>query len=73
LLADITAPITRTAAENVAHLRVISPLGKDKQRPLIKLLGCRLQAQVDAKRVTLSAETIEQLRKTTGPCGQASP
>ena len=72
LLADTVAPTAPQAAEAVAR-RVISPDDEDKQRSLIKLLGCRLQAQVDAKRVTLSTETIEDLRKASGPCDQPSP
>jgi hypothetical protein len=71
LLADTVAPMSLSAAEVVAQ-RVIFPSYEDQQRPLIKLLGCRLQEQVDAKRVTLRADTVEQLRKATGPCGQTS-
>jgi hypothetical protein len=72
LLADTVAPTAPQAAEGVAR-RVISPDDEDKQRSLIKLLGCRLQAQVDAKRVTLRSATIEDLRKASGPCDQPSP
>jgi len=71
LLADTVAPLTPFAAEDVAT-RVTSARGEDKQRPLIRLLGCRLQEQVDAKRVTLSADTIEALHKATGPRSQTS-
>ena len=77
LLARTVAPINQWAAEWVAR-RVIYPLiyspeNADKQRPLLKLLGCALQAQLDAKRVTLSANTVERLRKATGPCSQKPP
>jgi uncharacterized protein YjbI with pentapeptide repeats len=71
LLADTVAPLAPSAALQVAW-HVISLSIEDKQRPLIRLLGCRLQEQVDAKRVTLRADTVEQLRKATGPCGQTS-
>jgi hypothetical protein len=67
-LADTVASISPDVAENVAKRAYQA----DEQRPLINLLGCRLQAQVDAKRVTLRADTIEKLRNATGPCG-ASP
>ncbi|MBV8852037.1 MAG: hypothetical protein JOY91_01490, partial [Sinobacteraceae bacterium] len=72
LLARTVAPISQSAAELLAG-RVIFPKDADKQRPLLKLLGCALQAQLDAKRVTLRADTIEFLRKTTGPCSQTPP
>jgi uncharacterized protein YjbI with pentapeptide repeats len=72
LLADTVASTSAGAAEVVAR-RVISPDDEDKRRPLIKLLGCRLQAQAEAKHVTLSAETINQLRAASGLCDQRSP
>ena len=72
MLADTVAPTSPEFAEAIAR-RILSPLDEDKQRPLIKLLGCRLQTQADAKRVTLRAETIDRLRKTTGPCSPPSP
>ena len=62
LLANDVAPTDPHAAELVASRGFNEP---DKQRPLIKLLGCRLQKQVEAKKVTLRAETIERLRKST--------
>jgi uncharacterized protein YjbI with pentapeptide repeats len=81
-LADTVAPISPDVAENVAErltgfivaerLTGLTFLKPDEQRPLIKLLGCRLQAQVDAKHVTLRADTIERLRAATGPC-ETSP
>jgi hypothetical protein len=48
---------------------VILPDDEDEHRPLIKLLGCRLQAQAAVKRVN----TIERLREATGPCDKPSP
>jgi uncharacterized protein YjbI with pentapeptide repeats len=71
LLADIVAPLNQSAAAFVAS-RVIYPSDEDKQRPLVKLLSCHLQEQVDAKRVTLDADWTEQLRKATRPCRQTS-
>ena len=73
LLANAVAPTDPHAAENVAAQRVIYPAETDKQRRLIKLLGCRLQAQAAANKVTLAAGTIERLRQATGPCQQPSP
>jgi hypothetical protein len=67
LLADTVAPTAPSVAENVAG-RVLRPQKGDEQRPLIKLLGCRLQAQVDANRVTLHVDTIEALHQAAGPC-----
>jgi hypothetical protein len=72
LLADTVAPLAPSAAKVVAW-RVIFASDYEKQRPLIKLLGCRLQEQVDAKHVTLGADMIERLRNVTGPCGQTPP
>ena len=59
LLADTVAPTSPSVAEIVARRVIFPGSDQDKQRPLIKLLGCRLQTQADAKRVTLSAETID--------------
>jgi uncharacterized protein YjbI with pentapeptide repeats len=67
LLADTVAPVTPSAGKIVAQ-EAIDLSVSETQRPLIKLLGCRLQEQVRAKRVTLSEKTIEELRKATGPC-----
>ena len=68
LLANTVAPTTPQAAEFVA-LRVTNPPDEDRQRPLIRLLGCRLQVQAEAKRVTLRTDTIDRLRAASGPCG----
>jgi len=73
LLADIIAPIAPPVAEKIA-LRVLNEENREEGRPLVKLLGCRLQAQADAKRVTLSADMIERLRKAIGrPCDKLPP
>jgi Pentapeptide repeats (8 copies) len=67
LLADTVAPIAPKAAESIAT-RILHPAEGEEQRLLIKLLGCRLQDQANARRVTLRVETIEALRRATGPC-----
>jgi uncharacterized protein YjbI with pentapeptide repeats len=74
LLADAVAPTSQVVAEVIALRFIIFPdpvWPGDMQRPF-KLLGCRLQAQVDAKRVTLREETIERPRQATGPCHKLS-
>jgi hypothetical protein len=72
LLAETIAPTDPIAAENFAQ-RVIAPLDEYKQRPLIKLLGCRLQLQAEAKRVKLREETVEKIGKVTGSCSEPNP
>jgi uncharacterized protein YjbI with pentapeptide repeats len=66
LLADAVAPLTPSAAANVAQRAILA------NKPLTRQLGCRLQEQDAAKRVMLSASWMEYLRKATGPCGQTS-
>ena len=80
--ADIDPALAKLLTDNVAPeqviFRVFSPWGRvlypgdGEQRPLIKLLGCRLQVQLGAKLVMLPPDMIERLREATGPCGQPS-
>jgi uncharacterized protein YjbI with pentapeptide repeats len=72
LLADEVAPRAPRAAEQVVG-RVLYPAEEDRGRPLIKLLSCRLQNRAKAGGVTLPAETVADLRKATGSCGEIAP
>jgi hypothetical protein len=64
LLANVAE---RPESAKTVALRVTQE--EDKQRPLIKLLGCSLQ---DEAKVTLRADTIQALREATGDCPSPS-
>lgn len=71
-LADQVATIAPAAAQNVA-LRVLGQALDDPARPLVKLLGCRLQAHAASGKVVLRSDTLEYLSKATGSCDISVP